>query len=85
MFWVFCTTAKVVATQKNLPMTADRIPCINPRCRRTFKWEPGSGETVCVKTEAYARRALTSAWDRWCERHGLIGDESVPYAVSTAP
>ena len=30
-------------------MTADRIPCINPRCRRTFKREHGSSETVCGK------------------------------------
>ena len=37
-----------------------------------------------VKTEAYARRALTRAWERWCERHGLIGDESMPYAASIA-
>lgn len=25
----------------------DRIPCINPRCRRTFKADDGSSETVC--------------------------------------
>lgn len=27
----------------------ERIPCINPRCRRTFKPEDCSGEIVCGK------------------------------------
>ncbi len=27
----------------------DRIPCINPRCRRTFKPDQGSSEIVCGK------------------------------------
>lgn len=30
-------------------MPADRIPCINPRCRRTFKAEGDGGEVVCGK------------------------------------
>jgi hypothetical protein len=28
---------------------SDRLPCINPRCRRTFKREPDSGEMICGK------------------------------------
>lgn len=28
---------------------ADRIPCINPRCRRTFANDGRSGEIVCNK------------------------------------
>jgi len=28
---------------------ADRIPCINPRCNRTYKREPGLNEVVCNK------------------------------------
>lgn len=30
-------------------MQPDRIPCINPRCGRTFKSEPGTGEMICGK------------------------------------
>jgi len=30
-------------------MTADRIPCINPHCRRTFKADDGDGEIICGK------------------------------------
>lgn len=28
---------------------SDRIPCVNPRCRRTFKRDPGSAEMICGK------------------------------------
>ncbi|RWO23300.1 hypothetical protein [Mesorhizobium sp.] len=28
---------------------SDRVPCINPRCRRTFKREHDSQETICGK------------------------------------
>ncbi|MCO5085103.1 MAG: hypothetical protein M9939_26495 [Mesorhizobium sp.] len=28
---------------------SDRRPCINPRCRRTFKADDGSSETICGK------------------------------------
>lgn len=28
---------------------SDRIPCINPRCRRTFKADDGNSEVVCGK------------------------------------
>lgn len=30
-------------------MTDQRTPCINPRCRRTFKADDGGGEVVCGK------------------------------------
>jgi hypothetical protein len=30
-------------------MTGDRTPCINPRCRRTFKVDDGNSEVVCGK------------------------------------
>lgn len=30
-------------------LTADRTPCINPRCRRTFKRQHQDEETICGK------------------------------------
>lgn len=30
-------------------MLEGRTPCINPRCRRTFKADDGNGEVICGK------------------------------------
>lgn len=63
-------------------MTIDRVPCINPRCRRTFKAEEHGGEVVCGKCfrmlpEA-VRKEHRGYWReirKWDRRITRTGDE----------
>lgn len=46
-------------------MPADRIPCLNPRCRRTFARRPGdtdTSETVCAKCWKLLPKPLTQRY-----------------------
>lgn len=60
----------------------DRVSCINPRCRRTFKADDGGGEVICGKCfrglpEA-VRAEHRSYWReirKWDRRIVRTGDE----------
>lgn len=61
-------------------MIEARTPCINPRCRRTFKADDGGGEVVCGKCFRMVPEAVRKEhrgywreirkWDRRIKRTG---------------
>jgi len=60
----------------------DRTPCINPRCRRTFKAEEHGGEVVCGKCFRTLPEAVRNEhrgyWReirKWDRRITRTGDE----------
>ncbi|TIT43736.1 MAG: hypothetical protein E5W76_05455 [Mesorhizobium sp.] len=61
---------------------SDRVPCINPRCRRTFKREHESQEIICGKCFRMLPEAVRSAhrgfWReirKWDRRMARTADE----------
>jgi len=63
-------------------MTEARTPCINPRCRRTFKADDAGSEVVCGKCfrtlPAAVRAAHRGYWceyRKWDRRIARTGDE----------
>lgn len=60
----------------------ERIPCINPRCRRTFKPDGNSGEIICGKCfktlPEETRKVHRGYWReirKWDRRISRNGDE----------
>lgn len=63
-------------------MSVGRTPCINPRCRRTFKADDGGSEVVCGKCfrtlPGAVRAAHRGYWReirKWDRRITRTGDE----------